>query len=71
MHGWNNPYYLPILTIASGIGMGVGGLAGFGLGCFIEKIHKAGKKSQPTGCSLTSLKREAREQSRSKATRPG
>jgi cell division protein FtsW (lipid II flippase) len=53
MGGWRNPFFLPILIIASGIGIGVGGIAGFGLGCLIEMIRKARKKSQPTVCSKT------------------
>jgi hypothetical protein len=53
MRGWNNPYYLPYLVIFSGIGIGVGGIAGFGLGCLIEMIHKVGKKSHPAVCSQT------------------
>ncbi len=45
MGGWRNPSYLPILIIASGIGIGVGGIAGFGLGRLIEVIQKTRKKS--------------------------
>ena len=39
MHGWNNPYYLPYLIIFSGLGIGIGGIVGFGIGFLVEMIH--------------------------------